>query len=124
MMVSELIKEFLINVRWDIATTLILTIVLFISLMYRRHKINKVLKSEGKQLREVLVGMDALYSLATATTIYGGVAAAWYAVSGKLLFNQQFIISQEYMIAAAGIVLVVLGLLAYKQGIKDIKEST
>lgn len=92
--------------------------------MRRRYTKNKQLIAENKNPREVLEGMDVLYSLATATTIYGGVATVYYSVTGLLMFNQEFIISQSYMVAAAGIVLVVLGLLAYKQSLKIIKENS
>ena len=106
-------------IRWDITSTLILTLVFETILI-----IKKALKNRGQpKKKEILSWQDILFSTATAATLYGGISAIYYSLKGKLLFSQSMIISQEYMILFAGIVLIGLALLTYKKALKDIKEG-
>ncbi|MFH1332221.1 MAG: hypothetical protein ABIH63_02955 [archaeon] len=120
-MTGELIYGFVKDLRWDMVSTLIIAIVLYLILIYKRHRRNKVLKANGQRPRDILVVTDLLYTIATSATVYGGISAMYYSIKGHLLFNQNLIISQEYIILFSGGVLFVLGILAYKKAIRDIQ---
>ena len=112
------LSDFVNGIRWDVALTLILTIILESILILKRAIKNKNLNPKT----EILTWEDVILSVTTSATIYGGISAVYFAMKGKLLFNQNLIISEEYIILFAGIILISLGFLAYKKALRDIKE--
>jgi len=85
--------------------------------MNKRHIKNESLKHK----KDIFIWQDFALSMVTSTTLYGGVSAIYFSIKGKLLFEQNMIISQEYIILFAGIVLIGLGITTYRSLVRKIK---
>lgn len=119
-MVSQIFLDFLKSIRWDVVTTLVISLILYFFLLYKRYSKNRTLKRDGKRKKQLVIWTDFIFTIATSSTLYGGVSALYFAITSKLLFNQNFIISQEYMILFAGIVLIALGIITYQKAVQEI----
>lgn len=108
--------EFTKDLRWDIVITLIASILLEMILMIRRAKKNRKLKNK----KDIFQWRDFAFSITTSATFYGGISAIYLAMKGKLLFDKAFIISQEYIVLFAGLVLVGFAYSTFKTALKSI----
>jgi len=116
-MVNPILSNMAQGIRWDILITLIGAIALEIVLMNRR----KIKNRRFKNKKEIFIWLDFVFSMVTSATIYGGISAIYFAIKGKLLFEQNMIISEEYIILFAGMILIGLGITTYKNAIKKLK---
>lgn len=108
--------EFTKDLRWDIVVTLFISLLLEVILIIRRAKRNKKLKNK----KDIFQWTDFAFAITTSATFYGGISAIYFAMKGKLLFNESFIISQEYIILFAGLVLIGFAYSTFKAGLKNI----
>jgi len=113
-----MVIEFFASLKWDIVITLLLSLILEISLVIKRSKKNKKLKNK----KDIFKWEDFTFSIVTAATFFGGVSAIYFAGTGKLLFEQSLIISQEYIILFAGLVLMAFAIKTYWDIWKKIKR--
>ncbi len=110
-----------LNIRWDILITLLLSIFLEIILIIKRNKKNKNLNKIYK--KDIFQWEDFAFSITTSATFYGGISAIFFALTGKLLFEMNMIISEEYIILFAGLVLIAFAFSTYKNALKKIKNK-
>jgi len=109
--------SFWANIRWDVVITLIGSLILTIIMMTKRSNKNKTLQKK----KSIFVWQDFAFSMVTTSVLYGGVSAIYFAIKGQLLFNQNMIISEEYIIAFSGIVLIGIGINTFQNMLKKIK---
>lgn len=109
--------DFFTNIRWDVVITLVISILLTIVLMWKKSNKNKTIKRK----KSIFVWQDFSLSLATSAVLYGGVSAIYFAIKGQLLFNQNLIISEEYIILFSGVVLVGMGINTFQSMLKKIR---
>jgi len=115
----QFLLDFITGIRWDIFITTILSIICYLILLIKRGYKNK----SSKNKKDILVWFDFIFAMVTSATLYGGISAIYYSMKGKLLFNQNFIISQEYMVLFSGFVLIALAILTYQKALHDIEGN-
>lgn len=104
--------------RWDIIITFLTGIALYIIIIWKRFLKNKDLVTK----KALLEWWDFAFSIVTAATLYGGFSAICFAATGQLLFNENLIISQEFIILLAGAVLIGFGIQTYRNLLKKLKR--
>ena len=103
-------------VSYDILIMIILTFLFLVFFIFKRAKILR----KNRRKDDFLKPEDLFVSIFSSALIYGGISAVWLAIYGKLLFNQDLVISKEYITGVAGLIFLWLGFYSLREAIKKI----